>query len=308
MPPYPETEGGFVCNVAIARHATVLLRANTGVNTVIVDRGARWSGEDLLAPGGPSLAKAALRRARIRGVELVMESDFPAGAGLGGSSAAGVALAAALASLRGEGLSRMELAERSREVEVEELGVAGGRQDHYAAAFGGAQALTFAASVGVRSIPLSDRTIQALQRRFVVAYTGESRISGETISAVIDAFRARQPTVIAALARMKALAMMMAEALQRADIDEIGQLVGEHWLHQRSLHPRITTAGIEQVMHAGSRAGALGGKALGASGGGCVLLIADDDRAEEVRRAASRIASIIPFAIDREGVRVRPSG
>lgn len=307
VPPYPETAGGFVCNVAIARHATVLLRTGAGSTTMIEDRGARWSGEDLHSEGGPSLAKAALRHARVRGVELVMASDFPAGAGLGGSSAAGVALTAALAELRGEGLSRTELAERSREVEVEELGVAGGRQDHYAAALGGALALTFGASVEARRIPLAADAVQSLQRRFVIAYTGESRISGDTITAVIDAFRAREARVTAALARMKSLAVMMAEALERASIDELGLLVGEHWQHQRSLHPRITTKRIERVMQAGSRAGALGGKALGASGGGCVLLIASEDNAEGVRAAASEIASILPFGIDQEGVRVHAS-
>ncbi len=237
-----------------------------------------------------------------------MTSDFPAGAGLGGSSAAGVALAAALAELRGERLSRAELAERSREVEVEELGVAGGRQDHYAAALGGALALTFGASVEARRIPLAQTTVQSLERRFVVAYTGQSRISAETITAVIDAFRTRAPTVTVALARMKVLALMMADALERGDIDELGQLVGEHWQHQRSLHSRITTERIEGVMRAGSDAGALGGKALGASGGGCVLLIAGDDSAEEVRTAVSRIASVLSFSIDQEGVSVHASG
>src|SRR5439155_20330090 len=104
--------------------------------------------------GDAALGAAALRRAQLDRVRLEQVSEFPRGAGLGGSSAAGVAVAAALAAWRGESLSRAELAERSRAVEVEELGIAGGFQDHYAAAYGGALALTFGAKAQAEAIPM----------------------------------------------------------------------------------------------------------------------------------------------------------
>ena len=287
VPPYGEERGGFVCNLAITRHAIVTLR-------------------EAAAPTSPrdDLTSAAMRRARLGNVAVEVATNFPPGAGLGGSSAVGVALQAAIAAWRDEAFDRDTLARRSRGVEVDELGIAGGWQDHYAAAFGGALGLTFTDHVGVRALPVDDALAAGLERRCAVAYTGQSRISGATIAAVLDAYRDRIPHVMTALARMAQLAREMADALATRSLDDLGALVGEHWTHQRALHPRITTAAIDRTLDAARAAGALGGKALGASGGGCVLAIAREGREREMRDAMSRVATLVPFGIDREGVRV----
>ena len=290
VPPYGEEVGGFVCNLAITRHAIVTLRESSTPAQRLDD-----------------LTSAALRRAELNGVSVELRTDFPPGAGLGGSSAVGVALQAAIASWREQTVARDELARRSRSVEVEELGVAGGWQDHYAAAFGGGLALTFTDDVAVRPLPVDDALAAELERRCVVAYTGESRISAATITAVLDAYRERVPAVLRALARMAELARAMADAIANRSLDDLGELVGEHWTHQRALHARITTAGIERALGAARDAGAIGGKALGASGGGCVLAIARADRENEVRDAMSRVATLVPFGVDRHGVRVERS-
>lgn len=293
VPPYPETDGGCVCNLAITRFASVQIIESTADTHL---RGAREE-------GGPLVA-AAVRRAGLRGVQVTLQSDFPIGAGLGGSSAAGVALQGALAAWREESgdLDRAAIAEASRDVEVLDLGIPGGRQDHYAAAFGGALGLWFTDRVDVRRIGLAERTRAELEARLLLVYTGQSRISGDTITAVIDAYRARNARVVNALARMKDLAGQMPQTLARGDIDALGALVGEHWAHQRALHPAITTERIEAIMERGRAAGALGGKALGASGGGCVVLVAGADAAERVVAAVSPLGDLVPFAIDEAGL------
>src|SRR5512142_1256017 len=132
VPPYCDREGGFVCNVAVSRYATVRISAMEhpdAAPSVITDR-----------PADRSLVDAALRRAGAHGLEIALHNDFPVGAGLGGSSAAGVATVAALAAWQGRQPAREEVAEESRAIEIEDLGIAGGRQDHYAAVFGGALA------------------------------------------------------------------------------------------------------------------------------------------------------------------------
>jgi D-glycero-alpha-D-manno-heptose-7-phosphate kinase len=103
---------------------------------------------------------------------------------------------------------------------------------------------------------------------------------------------------------MRELAEQMIVALERGSLDELAALVAEHWEHQRELHPMISTPGIEQVLERGRAAGALGGKALGASGGGSVLVIAPEDRVTEVRAAVSRVAQPLPFSVDVGGVSV----
>jgi D-glycero-alpha-D-manno-heptose-7-phosphate kinase len=308
VPPYCDEEGGCVCNVAIARRATVRLRA---AGAPVAGGGGRAS--------DARLADAALARAGLADtVRAEVISDFPVGAGLGGSSAAGVALAAAAAAWAGrlaldappDAATRDALAEWSRAVEVEDAGIAGGRQDHYAAAHGGALRLDFGAAAGGRAatahpIALDAATVAALERRLVVVYTGESRISGGTITAVLDAYRARERRVVGALARMRALASAMAGALAAGDVDALGALLDEHWAHQRALHPSITTARIDAIVAAGARAGALGAKALGASGGGCVMALARDGREEALGAALAPFGERLRFAIDRAGVTVR---
>ena len=289
VPPYPAESGGFVCNIAIARYARATLEARAAAP-------APHAAEE-------ALAHAVVARAGLRDVALTLASDFPRGAGLGGSSAAGVAALAALARWRGAALDRAALAEESRAVEVEEMGIAGGRQDHYAAAFGGALGLRFGERVDVSRIPLAPATADAIERRCIVLYTGQSRISGETITAVLDAYRAREPRVVDALARMRRLAEEMAAALARDDLDALGALVGEHWMHQRALHPAITTVRIEEIVSRATSAGALGAKALGASGGGCVLVVAPAGGEGRVRAALEGLGEPVPFTIDREGVR-----
>lgn len=294
VPPYSEEQGGCVCNVAISRHAIVRLSADDATGAT----GADGQGSD------SAIVAAALRRADSPPISVRLRSDFPVGAGLGGSSAAGVAIIGALNAWRNRPCAPGELAESSRRLEVEELHVAGGRQDHYAAAFGGALGLWFGSDTTVQRIPLPPLFKGALEQQCLIAYTGQSRISAETITAVLDAYRDRQPRVLEALGRMKQLAADMVVALQSEDVVALGGLVGEHWAYQRSLHPAIPTPRIDAILDRARRAGAHGGKALGASGGGCVLVIAPVDALDRVRTVVAELADLVPFSADERGFHV----
>ena len=291
VPPYTEREGGAVCNVAITRYAT----ATVATGGHVAARALHRSAPD------DRLIRAALRRSTLAGVEARLECDYPVGAGLGGSSAAGVALAGALSVLADAPLDPHALASLSRATEVEELGMAGGFQDHFAAAFGGALLLTFGATAEVERIELGEKTRSELAARGILIYTGESRISGDTILAVRNAYLAGDRQVVDALARTKSLAFEMAAALRAEDIDALGALVGEQWIQQRQLHPSITTPRIDTIVETAARAGAIGTKALGASGGGCVLAIAAKGCEDELARALEPLGERLTYAIDTSG-------
>jgi len=296
VPPYSDEVGGFVCNVAISRYATVTVTRRDASDGAPVSASS--------SAGDQSIALAAARRFRLTNAHIDVQSDFPAGAGLGGSSAVGVAIVAALAAAAGESIERTAMAELSRAIEIGDLGVPGGRQDHYAAAYGGALGLRFSRDgVDVRCVTLTDATRAELERRCVVIYTGQSRISGETIDAVLGAYADREPRVMSALARMGETAEQMADALAASDIDGLADLVKEQWTHQRSLHPAIPTPLIDEIIERGAAAGAAGAKALGASGGGCVLLIAREGRTEDVRNAVAPLGELLSFTVDEHGVR-----
>jgi D-glycero-alpha-D-manno-heptose-7-phosphate kinase len=295
VPPYSDEQGGCVCNVAVELHAVATVSQRSDDSTA--------PSADSLSPDN-ALALAATRRAAMPNVHVHVDAEYPLGAGLGGSSAAGVAVLGALAAWRGEDVAPDCLAEDSRRLEVEDLGIAGGRQDHYAAAMGGALGLWFGGQVTARRIPLPDDVIDALNRRCVVAYTGQSRISSNTITAVMDAYRARERRVLDALDHMRDLANHMVTALESGDVDALGHLVGEHWAHQRALHPAIPTPTIDAILADAWKAGARGGKALGASGGGCVLAIAAEGREDEVRRAMAARAQLLTVRVARRGFHV----
>ena len=294
VPPYDVEQGGFVCNVAISRYATVRV-------TPLADAGA--PAELAVARDSDlTLLTAVARKYDARGARISLSSDFPVAAGLGGSSAAGVASIAAMFRWQGVTKSRAEIAEASRELEIVEMGIAGGRQDHYAAAFGGALGIRFEDRVRADPIAIDASIVAELPRRCIVMYTGESRISANTITAVMGAYRANSPAVRGALLNMRELARQMVPALASGNFDLLGQLVGEQWKHQRSLDPAIPTALIDGMIEAAMKAGAIGCKALGASGGGCVLMIAGEGRANDVRHAVKAMGTEITYTVDTTGV------
>jgi D-glycero-alpha-D-manno-heptose-7-phosphate kinase len=292
VPPYCDEMGGFVCNLAISRYATVS-----------VARGERRDMRNDSNAADLAIANAATRRFDMHDVTVSVRSDFPIGAGLGGSSAAGVATVAALAAACGETMTPTAIAELSREIEIGDLGIPGGRQDHYAAAYGGALGLRFSANhVDVRPIALTAQMRAEIEERCIIVYTGQSRISGETINAVIGAYRQGVPRVLNALQHMRANAEQIAVALGAGDLDRIASLVSEQWMHQRSLHAAIPTPLIDEIISKARGAGAIGAKALGASGGGCVLLIAGEGRGDDVRTVVASLGEVLPFTVAMRGV------
>jgi D-glycero-alpha-D-manno-heptose-7-phosphate kinase len=292
VPPYCDEMGGFVCNLAITRYATAS-----------VARGERRDMRNDSNPADLAIANAATRRFGAHDVTVSVRSDFPIGAGLGGSSAAGVATVAALAAACGETMTPTAIAELSREIEIGDLGIPGGRQDHYAAAYGGALGLRFSANhVDVQPIALTAQMRAEIEERCIIVYTGQSRISGETINAVLGAYRRGVPRVLNALQHMRANAEQIAVALGAGDLDRMASLVSEQWTHQRSLHSAIPTPLIDEIISKARGAGAIGAKALGASGGGCVLLIAGQGRGDDVRTVVASLGEVLPFTVATRGV------
>ena len=125
-----------------------------------------------------------------------------------------------------------------------------------------------------------------------------------TISAVLDGYERRDPRIVEALDAMKALAYDMRTALHDGKVALLGQLVGEHWTHQRALHPGISTARIDAIQSSAHECGALGMKALGASGGGCVVIIAPADAVARIDAQIAPLAERLRWQVDQRGVTV----
>lgn len=293
VPPFSDREGGVVVNAAIDLRVHATFEAGKGEGILLLAEDLKQAARisravDLAGEDGLVLHRAALRMLPVGPGTLRTRSDVPPGSGLGSSGALDVALVAALAAARGEEMSAAELADTGWQLEVVEAGIAGGRQDQYAAALGGFHRLRFGAgAVGIEPLTLDAAFRQELERRLVVCYTGQSRISGGTIARVMEAYARGEPQVTRALTELVEIAERMAEALRAADLPGVAELLSANWRCQQALDAGMRTdtmAALEAAMRA---AGALGGKAAGSGAGGSMFFLMGDD-VDEGRRAADR--------------------
>ncbi|HEU5317158.1 MAG TPA: hypothetical protein VFX49_13700 [Chloroflexota bacterium] len=316
VPPFSAQEGGAVVNVAVNRYCHVTARRmDAGIRLRSDDFDASAEAETLeeLPAGGPlelfraSLLVAAehgLEVGRAVGIELAARTDAPPGSGTGSSASVGVALAGAISAALGEPLAAHEAALRAIRAERAYLKVAGGTQDQYAAAHGGASYMDFHDPlVHVSRLPLAASTVATLERRLVLVYTGVSRVSGDIVSNVMGAYEAGTPRTVDALRTLRRLAGDVKRCLLLGDLDALGPALEENWRCQRALHESVTSAEIDRLHDLALGHGALGGKALGAGGGGCLLYLAAEGRDYEVRRALERAgAQTLAFGLEAGGL------
>ena len=259
----------------------------------------------LEASGDPSAGSG--QAAGATGFALETDSDSPAGAGLGGSSALNIAICGALSRFSGRKLAPTKLIEIARNVEAQVLGVPTGEQDYYAAAFGGVQAIELTAH-GVRPQKLAV-VEKELAARAVLCYTGESRNSGinnwEVMKAHIDGKRA----VIRHFDRIAAIAAEMRQALEQGDWARAALLLNQEWEACQRNHPGITTPRIERLIRIAQQNGARAAKVCGAGGGGCVFFLAEPEAKGKIEAALRQAgARVIPFAVAQRGLAVRAQG
>lgn len=308
---FAEREGGAVTNVAVTRFAEAELTldgaglrlASEDLRDELVLRGAK----DLVYDGRLDLLKAALNVQPVTGpLRLATRSDVPPGAGLGSSGALDVALAAVLSAARHDRHEPADLAELGYVAEAQELRVLGGKQDQYAAALGGAHHFRFSAGVEADPIALDEGACEALERHIVVAYTGESRLSGDLHARVWQAYEEGDAGVTAGLRALRDCAGHAADALRAGDWRALGEVIAENWAREKELTAEVETPRLTELIAVGIDLGAWGAKALGAGGGGCLLFVTP--RVEELAEAlAARGAALISLRVARSGVRVTAS-
>jgi D-glycero-alpha-D-manno-heptose-7-phosphate kinase len=249
------------------------------------------------------LVREAMRLVEIdEPLEITTIGDVPSGTGMGSSSSLTVGLLAALYGYRHRVVSPQLLAEQACQIEIDVLGKPIGRQDQYAAAFGGVNYIRFNLdhSVDVEPVPCRAETLAELEQRVLLAYTGQTRDANQILekqsSSIADKLRV--------LGAMRDLANEMRHALAGAgDLERFAALLHEGWELKRSLGFGISNDQINDWYAAARRAGAEGGKLLGAGGGGFLLLIAPPWRHRAIREALGRPREL-PFRIARNGSRI----
>jgi len=305
-------EDAVTVNVAVrlAARARVAPRRDRKLEVTSVDRERSVVLDLPLTPrafSGPLSWPVRLAHAFAPGVPLTLtcHAQAPAGAGLGGSSALGIAIGAALARATGERLGKDALLARVMNLETREIGVPTGNQDYLAALWGGLAAYRHGPDgVARHALP----GIDGLGERLVLAYTGQPRQSGFSNWDMFRRYVDGERKTTRRMHTIARIACAMRDALASGDLDGAGRLLGEEGRLRYSLAPSVATPALSRADRAARRAGALGAKACGAGGGGCLVAFARDGRQDAVAEAIARTgATILPVRVARRGVSVSGS-
>ncbi len=238
-------------------------------------------------------------------VEITTLADIPAGTGLGSSGSFTTALLKALHSHRRKLLHPSELAELACEIEIDRLGEPIGKQDQYIAAFGGLTCFTFHPDGRVEAEPLkiSIDALHALEDNLLLFFTGFSRSAGSILSDQKTRTEGHDEEMLRNLHYVKDLGVRSRDALEAGDTARFGELMHEHWEHKRRRSGGMSNSQIDEWYQLGRANGAVGGKLVGAGGGGFLMFYADDHR--RLRAAMAKVGlQEVRFRFDFEGTKV----
>jgi D-glycero-alpha-D-manno-heptose-7-phosphate kinase len=294
LPAYYQQFGGAVLSAAINKYFYTILGKRTDGRIQVISSDLRifenWSDIATKEVNGSGLEipLATLKGLGFRiSVDLFLASEIPPGTGLGSSASVCVNILKTLTSYLQMPISKHELAERAFQIAHSTLGRHVGKQDEYAAAFGGLNFITFDrdGSVQVESMDLEPQIMSQLQANLRLFFTGSSHHSWSILEEQEQFTRKHTGSTIDALHEVRLLAQRMREALLKSDLSRFGALLDEAWHAKKKFSSRISNARIDQLYALARQHGASGGKITGAGGGGFLLLYCEPSCQEAVRNA-----------------------
>jgi len=297
---YAEREG-FVVSTAIDKFAYVIVKErfdddiylNTMHKEIVSD----------VSEIQHELIREAMRMSGVdHGVEVTLLSDIPSqGSGLGSSSSFTVGLLNAFYMYQGEQVPAERLAREACEIEIERLGKPIGKQDQYIAAYGGLRSFRFGrdGEVEVEKLSLPNDDVRELGSRLYLYFTGRTRKA----DGILSEQRAQTGDRLVQLDGIKDLALELAPALRRRELDRLGEILHANWELKRTLASGITDSGIDELYALARTHGALGGKICGAGGGGFLLVYCPPERHERLAKGMAE-HRLLPFALERDGSKI----
>ena len=305
--PYCDRHGGYVMNVTINKYAYATIDASEAgqVEFISQDTGTSESSapdEVDLAPGSLQLMKGVYRRitaqflgGRAPAVRIRAHSDAPPGSGLGSSSTMVVALVAAFVEYFGLALGEYELAQLAYDIERKDLGLSGGKQDQYAASFGGFNFMEFYADdrVIVNPLRIKDWIWAELESSLVLYFTGVSRASAQIIDQQSRNIVEGRAGSLDAMHRLKEEATRMKEALLRGDLARLAEVMQAGWLAKKQSADCISNPEIDAIEQVAFAHGARATKVSGAGGGGFMMFVCDPASRVGLVRALAGLGGVV---------------
>ncbi len=316
LPAYFETYGGAVLSASINKYFyTIVGKRNDGhIQIISSDLRVFESWKDIsrmsVQESGSALEipLAVLKELGCEvSVDIFLASEIPPGTGLGSSASVCVNVLQAMSTYLHLPLSKYDLAEKAFYVATTVLKKPVGKQDEFAAAFGGLNFITFEqdGSTQVEPLKLEAEITEALQRRLMLFFTGAAHHSWSILKEQELATRRREDLAVESLHRIRELAGKMCQILQKGDLHKFGLLLHEGWESKKKISNKISTGAIDRMYSVARDRGAVGGKITGAGGGGFLLLYCEEDKQPAVREAlAQEGVREMRFAFDFSGSRV----
>ncbi len=238
-------------------------------------------------------------------VKITTHSDAPAGSGLGTSSSLAVSIIAAFQELLSIPIGEYEVAHLAYEIERIDLRMEGGKQDQYAAAFGGFNFIEFfnGDKVIVNPLRIKKKFINELQYNLLLYYTGTSRLSAEIIRNQVKNVTNGDNKSIEAMHKVKEQAVMMKEALLKGEIDRIGEILDYGWQYKKEMAGCITNSVIDSVYESAMKHGAIGCKVTGAGGGGFMMIYCNGLKRYDIYKGLEQFGGrFVEFHFSEQGV------
>jgi D-glycero-alpha-D-manno-heptose-7-phosphate kinase len=312
--PYTEECGGVVLSATIDKYAYAALEPidEPVARVTSLDFGITRTyplGSRLEPDGELDLVKGAINRFQAggafpSGVQVFLRTDAPPGSGLGSSSTMVTTLVGILANWLRRPLDPYEMAELTFQIERIDLQIAGGRQDQYAAVFGGFNFMEFSADhTVVNPLRLRPGTVNELEVSLLLCFTGQTRLGAHIVDKQARAFAEKESAVIESLDEMKRLTLEMKALLLRERLRDFGDRLHEAWEWKKRLQSEISNPHIDRLYERARREGAIGGKILGAGGGGFLLVMVAFEKRHLVAKALEEEGGVIlPFAFEASGL------
>jgi D-glycero-alpha-D-manno-heptose-7-phosphate kinase len=305
LPVYAREHGGFVVAAAVDKFVFVCV-ARRFYNNIRLAY-SETETVDSVDQIKHRIYRVALAASGVTGgLELHSLADVPANTGLGSSSSFTVALLNGLHAFKRESCPAEQLAREACHLEIDVLNEPIGKQDQYIAAYGGISAMTFhpGGEVDVERLAMRDDLVDELEANLVIYYSGIERSASAVLTEQAKTITA-DPTAADRMHRIKALGYETRRILLSGELDSYGELLHEHWTHKRRLASNMASSEIDEHYEAARRAGAIGGKLMGAGGGGFFMFYV---RAGERRRVhevmAARGLRPMRFRFDFDGARI----
>jgi D-glycero-alpha-D-manno-heptose-7-phosphate kinase len=302
---YYEKFGGFVIAAAIDKYVYIMLHQSFGQELIL--KYSQMERVRTVSDVQHPIFRTALESHgyKVSGLEITSMADIPAGTGLGSSGSFTTALLKALHNYRRTFADPMELAEEACHIEIDLLGEPIGKQDQYIASFGGLTCFEFLpdGTVHVRPLRVSLETLYALEDNLLLFFTGYSRDASSILKEQDDKSKESDASMIEGLHGIKELGYRICTALESNNVDEVGLLMHEHWLLKKRRSSKMSNSAIDDWYELGIKNGALGGKLIGAGGGGFLVFYCLDKAKLRHALAATDLKEV-RFRFDFEGTKI----